>query len=79
MPRSRTPLTEAFGGVLRLLRQEAGVSQEELAARSGLHRNYVGMIERGERSPSLAAVEALSRALRMRPHELIRAAEELVP
>lgn len=79
MLRSRTPLTEAFGRVLRMLREEAGVSQEQLGAKSGLHRNYVGMIERGERTPSLAAVEALSRALGMRPHEIVRAAEEFAP
>lgn len=52
------------------------MSQEQLGVVSGLHRTYVGMLERGERIPSLAALEGLSGALGMMPHELIKAAEE---
>lgn len=78
MPRSQTALTEAFGQTLRRLRLQAGVSQEQLAVQSGLHRNYVGMIERGERNASLATIEALSAALHMRPSELVKAAEEVL-
>ncbi len=52
------------------------ISQEELAHRADLHRTYVSQLERGLKSPSLAAVGALAAALGLRPHELVRAAEE---
>lgn len=53
-----------------------GVSQEELADRAELHRTYVSALERALKSPSLGAIEALAGALGLRPHELIKAAEE---
>ena len=45
------------------LRRDLAISQEELAARAGLHRNYVGSIERGERDVSITALDRLTRAL----------------
>src|SRR4051794_7463181 len=45
----------AFGLVLRALRQEGGYSQDSFAHRTGYHRNYIGQLERGEKSPSLTA------------------------
>jgi transcriptional regulator with XRE-family HTH domain len=45
------------------LRQELGISQEELAARAELHRNYIGSIERGERDVGLDSIAKLSSAL----------------
>lgn len=57
------------------MRTAMGLSQEELAARAGLHRNYVGMIERLQRIPTLRAIEGLAAALEIRPSELIARAE----
>lgn len=52
---------------LRRLRQESGLTQEELADLAGLNRNYVGMIEREENSPTVDALEQLSKALNVEP------------
>ena len=48
---------------LRRIRRERGLSQEELADRASLNRNYVGMIEREENAPTVDALEQLSDAL----------------
>ncbi len=52
-----------FGDRVRELRQEAGLSQEELAHKAGIHRTYLGGIERGERNPSLKNIAAITEAL----------------
>lgn len=54
---------EVFGQRVRLLREKAKLSQEGLAELCGLHRNYVGGIERGERNVSLLNIVQLSRGL----------------
>jgi transcriptional regulator with XRE-family HTH domain len=52
-----------FGKRVRQLRLEKGLSQEELAFRAGVHRTYLGGIERGERNPSLKNIAAIAQAL----------------
>ncbi len=59
-----------FGQRVRELREAAGMSQEELAERAGLHRTYIGGIERGERNVGILNVLHLARALRVRPGDL---------
>lgn len=61
----------SFGRTLRERRTSLGLSQEELADLAGLHRTYVGSIERGERNPSLLNIARLARALRVKPSELM--------
>lgn len=61
----------SFGRAVRERRTSLGLSQEELADRAGLHRTYVGSIERGERNPSLLNIARLAKALRVRPSELM--------
>jgi transcriptional regulator with XRE-family HTH domain len=56
-----------FGRRLRWLRQQRGYSQEELAELAGLHRTYVGGIERGERNVSLENIWRLGDALDVSP------------
>jgi transcriptional regulator with XRE-family HTH domain len=74
----RQRLQVGFARALRAWRQAAAISQEELAHRADLHRTYVSQLERGLKSPSLGAIEALAAALGLRPHELVRAAEDAV-
>lgn len=59
-----------FAQNLRDLRHEAGLSQEQLADLAGLHRTYVGAVERGRRNISLKNVERLADALKVRPERL---------
>jgi transcriptional regulator with XRE-family HTH domain len=66
----------AFGLALRELRRERGLSQEELAAKSDLHRTYISLLERGQKSPSLTTICRLAKALDTRPHQLILTTEE---
>lgn len=61
----------AFGRVLRRIRESQALSQEEVAARSGYHRTYIGQLERGEKSPSLGTLFALSSTLRVSPKDII--------
>jgi transcriptional regulator with XRE-family HTH domain len=59
-----------FGKSVRALREERGYSQEELAERAGLHRNYVGGIERGERNVALENIAKLAKALAVQTRDL---------
>jgi DNA-binding XRE family transcriptional regulator len=60
-----------FGRRVLKLRLELGWSQERLAELSGLHRNYVGGAERGERNVGLLNVVKLAHALHVRPMNLL--------
>lgn len=64
----------SFGRAVRSRRNALGLSQEELADRAGLHRNYIGGIERGERNVGIKAVYALAVGLRCEPSELFNQA-----
>lgn len=66
-------LRERVAKNLRRLRQEKSVSQEELAHRAQVNRNYVGMIEREEYSVSVDLLEKLAAALDVDPMEFLRA------
>ena len=65
-------LLRATGLVLRKLRIEAGLSQEELAARSGLSRSMIDKIERRERLPSLDVLFKLSKGLKIDTSEIVQ-------
>jgi transcriptional regulator with XRE-family HTH domain len=59
-----------FGGRIRELRLQESISQEELAERAGVHRTYVGMIERGEKNITLLSLLKISSALNRKLAEL---------
>jgi transcriptional regulator with XRE-family HTH domain len=73
--RTRTPQI-AFGVVLRQLREKAGHSQDSFAHATGYHRNYIGQMERGEKSPSLTALFNLSQAVNRLPSQLLQLVEK---
>ena len=60
-----------FGRNVRRLRTAAGLSQEALADRAGLHRTYVSSVERGNRNVSLENIVALAAALACDPRDLL--------
>ena len=60
-----------IAGRVRQLRQERGLSQEELADQAGCHRTYVGMLERSVGNPSLAVLASLADALGVALAELV--------
>ncbi|MGQ9498368.1 MAG: helix-turn-helix domain-containing protein [Desulfotomaculales bacterium] len=62
---------KVFGQNVRRLRKRRGISQEELADRAGLHRTYIGSVERGERNISLENIVAIARALDVSLAELV--------
>ncbi len=62
---------QIFGNHIRNFRKQAGMSQERLAEVCGLHRTYIGAVERGERNVSLINIVALARALDVKPTELL--------
>jgi transcriptional regulator with XRE-family HTH domain len=66
------PLAKAFGIALHCLRQDCGLSQEDLGFKSGYHRTYISLLERGKKSPSLQTIFRLSEALNIDPSELIK-------
>jgi transcriptional regulator with XRE-family HTH domain len=53
----------ALGRAIRSRRRQIGLSQEALSERAGLHPNYVGLIERGQRNPSATTLFAIAKAL----------------
>jgi len=56
-------ILEVFGQSVRKIRIEQGLSQEELADKAGLHRTYIGMIERAEKNITLCNIEKVAKAL----------------
>lgn len=62
---------ERLGRAVRELRARRGLSQEMLGFRSGLHRNYVGAIERGEINPTFKVLMKLSEGLDFQLSEII--------
>lgn len=68
---------KAFGRVLRDLRRSRGLSQEQLGFESGYHRTYIGLLERGKKSPSLKTLFRLARALRVKPSQIVEQVEAI--
>ncbi len=65
-------ILQAFGKAVRERRIALKLSQEDLAEAAGVHRTYVGMIERGEKNITLRNIEKFSRALRLPIDQLLK-------
>ncbi|MDP3725815.1 MAG: helix-turn-helix transcriptional regulator [bacterium] len=61
-----------FGRKVRAERAKLGLSQEELASRAGVHRTYIGMIERAEKNITLENIEKVAKALNLKLSDFFR-------
>ncbi len=64
-----------FGRVLRDLRKQAGLTQEQLGFEAELERNFISMLERGERQPTLTTLAKLAKPLRKKASQLVALVE----
>ena len=73
MPATKKANLNVIAGLnLRRLRNELGVSQDEFADLAGLHRTYVGAVERGERNITLDTLQRIAAALKVDPVVLLK-------
>jgi transcriptional regulator with XRE-family HTH domain len=70
------PIAPRVGRVIRRYRQNARLSQEELAELSGLHRTYISLVERGRRNITVDALTQIAEALEVYPSRLMSDAEK---
>jgi transcriptional regulator with XRE-family HTH domain len=72
----RSPeLSDKFAKVVKKYRESKGFSKSALAEKSGLHQTYIGLLERGERSPNLDTAKAIADALNISLAKLIAESE----
>ena len=71
----KNPELKKFGEQVRKLRKVRDLSQEDLAELAGLHPNYIGGIERGERNLAFLNILRLAKALGVSPSELLKGIE----
>lgn len=71
----KNPPNIAFGKVLRSLRIQSELSQENLAFAAELQRNYISLMELGRNQPTITTIFKLSIALGIKPSELIKMVE----
>ena len=60
-----------FANKVKFMRERQGISQEKLAEKAGLHRTYIGMVERVERNPSLISIYKIAEGLGTDVKELL--------
>ncbi|REE90612.1 DNA-binding XRE family transcriptional regulator [Paenibacillus taihuensis] len=71
-------LENLFGDLLKQARLKAGMTQETLAFQAELDRTYISLLETGKRQPTLMTLFALSKALELRPSDIIKEIEKKV-
>lgn len=73
---NRNDLLKDFGNTVRRLRSEKGYSQEAFAQRCGVHRTYMGIIERGEKAVTIVTADKIAEALGMTLADLFMELEQ---
>lgn len=76
MSNARSTFSDLFSHVVKVHREAKGFSRARLAERAGLHQTYIGLLERGERSPNLDTAQAIAKALGVSLSRLIIEAEK---
>jgi transcriptional regulator with XRE-family HTH domain len=77
MSRHHFALSDGFSSVVKQHREARGLSRSALAEKSGLHQTYIGLLEKGQRSPNLDTANAIARALQIPLSRLIAEAEAI--
>jgi transcriptional regulator with XRE-family HTH domain len=77
MQRFPCELSDSFAKIVEKYRTAKGFSRSALAAQAGLHQTYIGLLERGSRSPNLDTAQAIAKSLGCRLSQMIAEAEEL--
>jgi transcriptional regulator with XRE-family HTH domain len=72
---TKAPLVKRFGTLIRRLKVAKGMSQEDFAERCGLHRTYIGSIERGEKTVTIETANKLAKGLSLSLSRLFRELE----
>ena len=78
MAQTQPILSDAFSQAVKHHREKRGLSRAALAELSGLHQTYIGLLERGERSPNLDTAKAIANALGIQLGKLIAEAERAI-
>jgi len=68
---THSKVRKTFGDNMRSIRKDKGLSQEVLGDKAGLHRTYIGSIERGEQNVSLDNINKIAKALKVKPSVLL--------
>ena len=70
-PITHKDILRKFGDKVQKVRKSQGISQEELATKVFMHRNYIGLIERGERNPTIRTLYKIAKALKVSAGQLL--------
>jgi len=70
--KNRRPEAEKFGAIVRKLREERGLTQDQLAEHAGVSATYIGFIERGDNVPTLTIILQIAVALKVRTSDMLR-------
>lgn len=72
MAKQFSGLNQLVASNLKRLRKKLGISQEDFAEKCGLHRTYIGAIERSERNITLQTLEKIAESLGVSPQDLLK-------